>query len=45
MLRRLPQYAAAHPEVPWEDVYGMRNRLSNGYFAVDLELVWNAANE
>jgi uncharacterized protein with HEPN domain len=38
--RRFPEYAAAHPEVPWEDVYGMRNRLSHGYFAIDLELVW-----
>ena len=38
--RRFPQFAAAHPEVPWEDVYWMRNRLSHGYFAVDLELVW-----
>lgn len=38
--RRFPQFAATHPEVPWEDVYGMRNRLSHGYFAVDLELVW-----
>jgi len=38
--RRFPQFAAEHPEVPWEDVYWMRNRLSHGYFSVDLELVW-----
>lgn len=38
--RRFPQFAATHPEVPWEDVYWMRNRLSHGYFTVDLELVW-----
>jgi uncharacterized protein with HEPN domain len=38
--RRFPRFAAEHPEVPWEDVYWMRNRLSHGYFAIDLELVW-----
>jgi len=38
--RRFPQFAAEHSEVPWEDVYWMRNRLSHGYFAIDLELVW-----
>lgn len=38
--RRFPQFAAEHPEIPWEDVYWMRNRLSHGYFSVDLELVW-----
>jgi uncharacterized protein with HEPN domain len=38
--RRFPEFAAEHPEIPWEDVYWMRNRLSHGYFSVDLELVW-----
>ncbi len=29
-----------HPEVPWIDIVGMRNRLTHGYFDVDLDLVW-----
>lgn len=33
-------FAGQHPEVPWEDVYLMRNRVSHGYFSVDLEIVW-----
>jgi len=33
-------YAAAHPEVPWSVLYTMRNRVSHGYFKVDLEIVW-----
>jgi uncharacterized protein with HEPN domain len=32
--------AAQHPEIPWEDIYLMRNRVSHGYFSVDLGLVW-----
>ena len=33
-------YAAQHSEVPWSDIYLMRNRVAHGYFSVDLELVW-----
>ena len=34
------QFAADHPDVPWTVVYTMRNRVSHGYFQVDLEIVW-----
>src|SRR5690348_6099874 len=36
---------AAHPEIPWSAVIGMRNRLVHGYFDVDLEIVWRTAAE
>lgn len=39
-----PEFASAHPDVPWSDIYLMRNRLSHGYFDVDLELVWRTLN-
>ena len=38
--RRYPEFVAQHEDIPWEDVYWMRNRLSHGYFAVDMEIVW-----
>lgn len=38
--QRHPDFANQHPEVPWSDMYFMRNRVSHGYFAVDLEIVW-----
>jgi uncharacterized protein with HEPN domain len=31
----------AHPEVPWRVITGMRNRVSHGYFDIDLDVVWN----
>jgi len=38
--RSFPEFAAQHPEIPWTDIYLMRNRLSHGYFSIDMELVW-----
>lgn len=29
-----------HPEVPWQDIMDMRNKLIHKYFGVDLNLVW-----
>jgi uncharacterized protein with HEPN domain len=29
-----------HPEIPWTNMIGMRNRLVHGYFDVDLDVVW-----
>lgn len=34
------EFAAQYPEIPWEDIYWMRNRVAHGYFKVDMELVW-----
>jgi len=31
----------AHPEVPWSDIVGMRNRLVHDYLRVDLRKVWD----
>ena len=38
---RLPPAAlASRPEVPWQQIRGMRNRLVHAYHAVDLEVLW-----
>ncbi len=29
-----------HPQVPWTQIVGMRNRLIHGYDAIDLDVVW-----
>lgn len=30
----------ANPQIPWQDIISMRNRLVHGYFQVDMERVW-----
>jgi len=40
VLRMAADFAAAHPDIPWQVMYTMRNRLTHGYEQVDLEIVW-----
>lgn len=35
------EFAATHSEIPWAQMRGMRNRMAHGYFAVDLNIVWD----
>ncbi len=34
-----------HPDVPWTEMAGMRDRLIHGYFGVDSKLVWKTVTE
>jgi uncharacterized protein with HEPN domain len=29
-----------YPEIPWEQISGIRNRLAHGYIDVDLDIIW-----
>ncbi len=35
-----PEFQEAHPEIPWTQIIGMRNRLVHEYFRVVTEIVW-----
>lgn len=35
----------SHPELPWGEMTGMRNKLIHDYFEVDLDVVWCTAVE
>ena len=34
----------AHPEIPWEQMIGLRNRLIHEYFRVNLATVWETVH-
>jgi uncharacterized protein with HEPN domain len=36
---------AAHPEIPWREMIGMRNVVVHDYADVDLALVWKTVRE
>ncbi len=35
----------AHPELPWKNMIGFRNRLIHNYFDVDTAVVWRTIEE
>jgi len=35
----------AHPDIPWKDITGMRNRLIHEYFRIDIEKVWDTVRK
>jgi uncharacterized protein with HEPN domain len=33
------------PDIPWEDIIGMRHRLVHAYFDINLDILWNTVVE
>lgn len=38
--RLSPEFRLRHPEVPWADIIGLRNRLIHNYRDVDFNILW-----
>jgi uncharacterized protein with HEPN domain len=36
-----PDFVGSHPEIPWRNMRGMRNRIAHGYFEINLDVVWD----
>ncbi len=34
------EFQEKNPEIPWQSITGMRNRLAHGYIDVDLDIIW-----
>ena len=45
ILNGYPDFAENHPEIPWRQMRGMRNRMAHGYFDIDYETVWVTVQE
>ena len=41
VMDQCPDFASAHPTVPWRSMRGMRNRMAHGYFDINLDVVWD----
>lgn len=38
-------FAKAHSEIPWNDIYGLRNRIVHDYEGVNLLLIWEIIHD
>ncbi|MFM9927316.1 DUF86 domain-containing protein [Variovorax sp. H27-G14] len=41
VMDEYPEFVGAHPQVLWRSMRGMRNRIAHGYFAINLDMVWD----
>lgn len=41
VMDRYPDFADQNPDVPWRSMRGMRNRIADGYFEINLDVVWD----
>ena len=42
--KNLPKdFKKKYPEVPWEEMYLLRNKVSHEYFGIDYEIIWDVA--
>ena len=39
------EFTKEYNKIPWKQIIGMRNRIVHGYDTINLEIVWNTANE
>jgi uncharacterized protein with HEPN domain len=39
-MRLSPELRAEHPEIPWSQIVGLRNRLIHGYDTVNFDILW-----
>jgi len=41
LIKDYSNFLDQHPEVPWRNMKGMRNRIAHGYFDINLDVVWD----
>ena len=39
------EFVRKYDKVPWKQIKGMRDRIGHGYDSIDVEIVYNTANE
>lgn len=40
-----PEFVARHPEMPWSQMRGIRNKVVHDYFDVAWDVVWNTVKD
>lgn len=38
-----PEIKTKYPDVPWAEMYLLRNKVSHEYFGIDYEIIWDVA--
>lgn len=42
--KNLPDFVKdQNPQIPWQEMYYLRNKVSHEYFGIDYEIIWDVA--
>lgn len=44
LLQSHATFVERHPQIPWRNMKGMRNRVAHGYFDINLDVVWETVH-
>lgn len=44
LMDRHPEVIARYPQIEWQGMRGMRNRIAHGYYEIDLDVVWDTVS-
>lgn len=45
-VKKIPKHIKEeYPEIPWQEIAGIRDKLIHEYFGVDIEIVWDTIDE
>ncbi len=39
------EFQERHPEIPWSDMIGMRNKIAHDYSDVDIAVIWDTVRD
>ena len=43
--RNLPaEFKNKYPDIPWNEMYSLRNKVTHEYFGIDYEIIWDVAS-
>ena len=45
LVNEYPDFVSTHPDFPWKQMRGMRNRMAHGYFEMNLDVVWQTVQQ
>lgn len=40
IINGFSDFAEAHPNIPWREMRGIRNRMAHGYHELNLDIIW-----
>ena len=43
IINDFPDFVSTHPDIPWREMRGIRNRMAHGYYELNLTVIWDTA--